>query len=139
MLTDLLAARWLGHGRDVGGEPYQRAVSDCGRYKNVMVSQPDTIPGVVEIIQIIASIVAGVGMPWLLLAAKDRRRAMDDKLDNIEARINDLQREMREGRKECAEDIRAIMAQMSEYPRRNEMQGEMRDMWQELRLRRSRE
>jgi hypothetical protein len=65
------------------------------------------------------------------------------KLSSIENQITDVRNEVRDGRseartgrKECLEDTRAIAAQMSEYPRRREMQEAISEIWRTIRPRR---
>jgi F0F1-type ATP synthase membrane subunit b/b' len=87
---------------------------------------------------------------WVMLVAKDRRRAIDDKLDNlqktidhnnenIQRQLRDLRAEAVEGRKECADDIRGVITQLREYPRRDEMTSIIGDIRQEARDRWRRE
>jgi hypothetical protein len=83
---------------------------------------------------------------WVMLVAKDRRRAIDDKLDgiqkaiddnmsNVDRQLRDIRLEALEGRKECSQDIRGIITQMREYPRRDELHTAIGDLRQEARTR----
>lgn len=115
-----------------------------------IVDNWDTLRG----FQVAANVLMVIGIPWLLLVARDRRRALDDRLsaieeqfktrlNNIERQISDFRTELREsrqeareGRKECEKGVRAIAVQVSEYPRRREMQEAIADIWREMRGRR---
>jgi hypothetical protein len=114
-----------------------------------VVEEWDTL----RIVHLLATILMPAAMAWFMLVAKDRRRALEDKLGameesfrikllNIEQQLKDLRVELRdgrsearEGRKECAEDVRAISAQISEYPRRREVQEAVSEIWREIRSR----
>lgn len=96
-----------------------------------------------RVIQLIATIVMPFALLWVGLVAKDLRRHRAAELSDIERQIHDLRlevrearMEMREGRKECAEDVRALGVQISEYPRRREMQEAIGQLWQEVRANR---
>ena len=100
--------------------------------------------GLLQTIQLIATILMPIALLWIGLVAKDRREHSRAKLSDIERQIREMKdevresrMEMREGRKECAEDVRAIAAQISEYPRRREMQEAIAQVWQEIRSGRS--
>lgn len=115
-----------------------------------MVESWDALRG----FQVAATIIIAIAVPWFGLIARDRRRALDDrlaaieehlklKLGNAERQLNDLRTEVREARqegreerKECAENIRAIAAQISEYPRRREVSEAISDVWRAIRSRR---
>lgn len=97
-----------------------------------------------RVIQIVATVLTPFILAWVMLATNDRRKAMAEKLESmekqsrfqlgsIERQIIELRDEQKEGRKECSEDVRAIMAQISEYPRRREMQEGLSELWQYIR------
>lgn len=99
---------------------------------------------VLRIVHLLTTILTPALIAWVMLVAKDRRKAMDDHLDGmdeslrskmggIEQQLRELKSEAREARKECSEDIKAIMAQISEYPRRRELQENVSDLWRAIR------
>jgi hypothetical protein len=103
---------------------------------------------VLRIIHLIATVVTPGFLAWIMMNANDRRKAMDARLEgmdenlrgkmlNIETQLREMKGEMRDGRKECSEDVRAIIAQMSEYPRRRELQEGMSELWRSIRTPRS--
>jgi septal ring factor EnvC (AmiA/AmiB activator) len=98
-----------------------------------------------RIIHLLTTLLTPALIAWIMLVAKDRRQAMDNRLDtmdknlrskmaDIDNQLREMKGEMREARKECAEDIRAIMAQISEYPRRRELQENVSELWRAIRL-----
>jgi chromosome condensin MukBEF ATPase and DNA-binding subunit MukB len=106
-----------------------------------------------RLIQLIMTASVPFIVAWFVYNANERRRAIDEKfvarddyigskLSNIERQVSDTRQElresrqeMREGRKECSDDVRAIAAQMSEYPRRREFQETIAEIWRTMRSR----
>lgn len=100
-----------------------------------------------RVLTLISAVVTPLLIFWLTISSNERRRILAEnqevmqknlsvRLESIERQIAESRIEMREGRKECAEDIRAIQAQISEYPRRREMQEANSEIWREIRSRR---
>jgi uncharacterized coiled-coil DUF342 family protein len=54
-------------------------------------------------------------------------------MENIDKKISEIRKEISEGRNECREDIQAMVQQMAEYPRRNELNEAVRDLRQDIR------
>ncbi len=93
-----------------------------------------------RVVQLIATVLMPLALLWFGLVANDRRERNRAQLVDIERQIQDLRlevrearMEMREGRKECSDDVRAIAAQISEYPRRREIQEAVGLIYQEIR------
>lgn len=100
-----------------------------------------------RVLTLISAVVTPLLIFWLTVSSNERRRILAEKqqsiqetletrLRNIEKQQTELRGEVREGRKECAENMRAFQAQISEYPRRREMQEADSELWRELRSRR---
>jgi hypothetical protein len=107
-----------------------------------------------EIVRIIITVSVPFLVVWLKIHSDERQRTMDRRFSEFEKyfqveissiksqaidirnEVRDGRLEAREGRKECSEDVRAIAAQMSEYPRRREMQEAVSEIWRTIRPRR---
>jgi uncharacterized coiled-coil DUF342 family protein len=54
-------------------------------------------------------------------------------MENIDAKISEIRKEISEGRNECREDIQAMVQQMAEYPRRNELNEAIKELRDDIR------
>lgn len=54
-------------------------------------------------------------------------------MEGIDKKISDIRKEISEGRTECREDIQAMVQQMAEYPRRNELNEAIKELRQDIR------
>lgn len=98
----------------------------------------------------VSSILTPFVVLWLRFGAEARKRVMEEvradvsKLErNIGSEMasfrvivgkdfDELKREVREGQNECREDIRAVVTQLGEYPRRQELNETIRELRQRL-------
>lgn len=83
-----------------------------------------------EWLRFIATIItpfAVLGLGGLSLSRREVLKTMDGK-------INDLRDDFDTHRKECDQGARAILIQMAEYPRREELQAAVRDLKADFRV-----
>lgn len=90
---------------------------------------PQSVPDVLEWARFLASIVTPFAVFWLGVMVFNRRATME----NIDKKISDIRKEIADGRTECREDIQAMMQQMAEYPRRNELNEAVKDLRADIR------
>jgi hypothetical protein len=82
-----------------------------------------------EWLKLISSIVTPLAIFWLGIVVFNRRATVE----GIDKKISDIRKEISEGRTECREDIQAMVQQMAEYPRRNELNEAIRELRQDIR------
>jgi hypothetical protein len=75
-------------------------------------------PEALEWLKLLSSIVTPLAIFWLGVVVFNRRATVE----GIDKKISDIRKEIGEGRTECREDIQAMVQQMAEYPRRNELE-----------------
>jgi hypothetical protein len=90
---------------------------------------PQDIHETFEWARFIATIVTPFAVFWLGVMVFNRRATVD----NIDKKISDIRKEISEGRTECREDIQAMMQQMAEYPRRNELNEAVKELRADIR------
>lgn len=83
--------------------------------------------------------VSSVLSPFILLlinkSTENRRKLMegiDGQIKSLKGDLESVRREVIGGRDECREDIQAVLSQLAEYPRRNEVDGKVRDAREEV-------
>jgi hypothetical protein len=86
-------------------------------------------PEALEWLKLLSSIVTPLGIFWLGIVVFNRRATVE----GIDKKISDIRKEIAEGRTECREDIQAMVQQMAEYPRRNELNEAIRELRQDIR------
>jgi hypothetical protein len=86
-------------------------------------------PEALEWLKLISSIVTPLAIFWLGIVVFNRRATVE----GIDKKISDIRKEISEGRSECREDIQAMVQQMAEYPRRNELNEAIRELRQDIR------
>jgi hypothetical protein len=86
-------------------------------------------PEALEWLKLISSIVTPLAIFWLGIVVFNRRATVE----GIDKKISDIRKEIAEGRTECREDIQAMVQQMAEYPRRNELNEAIRELRQDIR------
>ena len=114
-----------------------------------------------DLLRLLQVVVVPLVIVWFKFYLDERQRTMDRRFAEMDRRFNELERylqvkqsalenqiadirnevrdgriEAREGRKQCSEETRAIAAQISEYPRRRELQEAIAEIWRTLRSRR---
>jgi hypothetical protein len=90
---------------------------------------PQDIHETFEWARFIATIVTPFAVFWLGVMVFNRRATVE----NIDKKISDIRKEISEGRTECREDIQAMMQQMAEYPRRNELNEAVKELRADIR------
>jgi hypothetical protein len=90
---------------------------------------PQNLPDALEWLKLISSIVTPSAIFWLGIVVFNRRATVE----GIDKKISDIRKEISEGRTECREDIQAMVQQMAEYPRRNELNEAIRELRQDIR------
>jgi hypothetical protein len=86
-------------------------------------------PEALEWLKLVSSIVTPLAIFWLGIVVFNRRATVE----GIDKKISDIRKEISEGRTECREDIQAMVQQMAEYPRRNELNEAIRELRQDIR------
>jgi hypothetical protein len=86
-------------------------------------------PEALEWLKLISSTVTPLAIFWLGIVVFNRRATVE----GIDKKISDIRKEISEGRTECREDIQAMVQQMAEYPRRNELNEAIRELRQDIR------
>jgi hypothetical protein len=86
-------------------------------------------PEALEWLKLLSSIVTPLAIFWLGIVVFNRRATVE----GIDKKISDIRKEISEGRTECREDIQAMVQQMAEYPRRNELNEAIRELRQDIR------
>jgi hypothetical protein len=81
-------------------------------------------PEALEWLKLLSSIVTPLAIFWLGIVVFNRRATVE----GIDKKISDIRKEIAEGRTECREDIQAMVQQMAEYPRRNELNEAIREL-----------
>jgi hypothetical protein len=90
---------------------------------------PQDLHETFEWARFVATIVTPFAVFWLGVLVYNRRASMD----NIDKKISEIRKEILEGRNECREDIQAMVQQMAEYPRRNELNEAIRELRADIR------
>jgi hypothetical protein len=86
-------------------------------------------PEALEWLKLVSSIVTPLAIFWLGIVVFNRRATVE----GIDKKISDIRKEISEGRTECREDIQAMVQQMAEYPRRNELNEAIKELRQDIR------
>lgn len=90
---------------------------------------PQNLPDALEWLKLVSSIITPLAIFWFGIIAFNRRSTVE----NIDKKISEIRKEIAEGRSECREDIQAMVQQMAEYPRRNELNEAIRELRQDIR------
>jgi hypothetical protein len=90
---------------------------------------PQDLHETFEWARFIATLVTPFAVFWLGVLVYNRRTTME----NIDAKISEIRKEISEGRNECREDIQAMVQQMAEYPRRNELNEAIKELRTDIR------
>jgi cell shape-determining protein MreC len=86
-------------------------------------------PEALEWLKLLSSIVTPLAIFWLGIVVFNRRATVE----GIDKKISDIRKEISEGRTECREDIQAMVQQMAEYPRRNELNEAIKELRADIR------
>jgi hypothetical protein len=86
-------------------------------------------PEALEWLKLVSSIVTPLAIFWLGIVVFNRRATVE----GIDKKISDIRKEISEGRTECREDIQAMVQQMAEYPRRNELNEAIKELRADIR------
>jgi hypothetical protein len=86
-------------------------------------------PEALEWLKLISSIITPLAIFWLGVVVFNRRATVE----GIDKKISDIRKEISEGRTECREDIQAMVQQLAEYPRRNELNEAVKELRDDIR------